>query len=32
MSTVRTGTLLAIYREACRFEDEGELRPHFYTD
>ena len=27
-----TGTLLAIFRQACRFVPESELRPHFYTD
>lgn len=29
---LRTGTLLGIYREACRFVPEDDLRPHFYTD
>ncbi len=29
---ISTGTLHAIYREACAFIPEHELRPHFYTD
>ncbi len=27
-----TGTLRAIYRQACQHIDEDELRPHFYRD
>jgi hypothetical protein len=26
-----TGTLVAIFRQACRFISESELRPHFYS-
>lgn len=27
-----TGTLLAIYRQCCRYVAETKLRPHFYTE
>ncbi len=27
-----TGTIQAIFRQACRFIPEGQLREHFYTD
>lgn len=27
-----TGTIRAIYRQACRFIPEGELRPGFFAD
>jgi len=30
--TLKPGTLKSIYRDACRFIPEDELRPHFYTD
>ena len=30
--TLKPGTLKSIYRDACRFIPEEELRPHFYTD
>ena len=29
---LKIGTLHNIYREACRFIPEDELKPHFYTD
>ncbi len=30
--TLKPGTLKSIYRDACRFIPEEDLRPHFYTD
>jgi predicted RNA binding protein YcfA (HicA-like mRNA interferase family) len=30
--TLKLGTLKSIYRDACRFIPEDELRSHFYTD
>ena len=27
-----TGTLQAVFRQACRYIPEEELRPHFYAD
>ena len=27
-----TGTLRAIFRQACRYLSESELKPHFYVD
>jgi predicted RNA binding protein YcfA (HicA-like mRNA interferase family) len=30
--TIKIGTLLSIYRQACEFIPEEELRSHFYTD
>lgn len=29
---LRTGTLHAIFRQACQFVDESQLRPHFYSE
>ncbi|GMU84186.1 MAG: hypothetical protein AMXMBFR47_40560 [Planctomycetota bacterium] len=29
---LRTGTLLAIYRQACEYVPEADLRPHFFTE
>ena len=31
-SELKTGTLRAIYRQACQFVEETQLRPHFYAD
>jgi predicted RNA binding protein YcfA (HicA-like mRNA interferase family) len=30
--TVATGTLHSIYKEACKYIPEDDLKPHFYTD
>jgi predicted RNA binding protein YcfA (HicA-like mRNA interferase family) len=30
--TLKPGTLKSVFRDACRFIPEEELRPHFYTD
>jgi predicted RNA binding protein YcfA (HicA-like mRNA interferase family) len=30
--TLAPGTIVAIYRQACRLVSESELRPFFYTD
>lgn len=29
---LRKGTLHAIFRQACQYVDESQLRPYFYTD
>jgi predicted RNA binding protein YcfA (HicA-like mRNA interferase family) len=29
---IKRGTLLSIYRDACRAVPEAELRPHFFTE
>jgi predicted RNA binding protein YcfA (HicA-like mRNA interferase family) len=31
-ASLAPGTLLAIYRQACRFVPESELQPHFFSD
>ncbi|GIK62418.1 MAG: hypothetical protein BroJett018_02120 [Chloroflexota bacterium] len=30
--TIKPGTIKSIYREACRFIPEDEIRQHFYTE
>lgn len=29
---MRTGTLHAIYQQACKYVDEADLKPNFYSD